>query len=213
MKPGYLLSIIIGLLAVIDAQAADQQPGKALYSSCIACHGANAEGNPAMQGPSLTGQPREYLVRQLTNFIAGIRGADSNDVLGAQMRAMALAISSEKGSEQAVEDIASYISTLPVTGPTTRVSGDLRNGNNLYHGNCGTCHGGKAQGNPQLNAPRLAGLEGDYLIRQYNNFSSGLRGSHKDDRYGRQMKFIANSAVSEKDLRDIVAFIHAQRIE
>ena len=29
---------------------------KTLYATCAACHGANGEGVPAMQGPALAGQ-------------------------------------------------------------------------------------------------------------------------------------------------------------
>jgi cytochrome c553 len=196
------------LLAAFNAQA-DATAGKGLYTACIACHGNNAQGNPAMNAPSLNGQSASYLTRQLSHFKEGIRGADSNDTFGAQMRGMVATLA----DDQAIADVSEYIATLPSTGPANKAEGDLRNGNNRYQGNCGSCHGGKAEGNASLNSPRLAGLETAYLIRQYNNFKQGIRGSHPQDRFGKQMKFMANSLPTEKDLQDVVAYIHAQSAE
>ena len=109
-----------------------------------------------------------------------------------------------------MEEVASYLAALPAPAVDTPLAGDLRNGNNFYHAKCGACHGGKAEGNSSLNAPRLTSLSADYIKRQYRNFQQGLRGSHPDDRYGRQMKMMASSLPTGKDLDDVVAFIQAQ---
>ena len=44
---------------------------KTLYATCAACHGANGEGVPAMQGPALAGQFAWYLKRQIKSFQKG----------------------------------------------------------------------------------------------------------------------------------------------
>jgi cytochrome c553 len=187
--------------------AGDVAEGEKLYGSCIACHGAQAEGNAAMNSPALAGQQQAYLVRQLSNFKAGVRGADSNDVLGMQMRGMAATLV----DEAAVGNVAAYIAGLPVPAtPTDTAEADLRNGENQYNGSCGACHGGAAQGNLGLNSPRLAGLGSAYLKRQYQNFAAGIRGSHPDDKLGKQMKMMATMLGSEKDLDDVIAFIGSQ---
>ncbi len=200
-----VLIVTIAALWAGLAQA-DTTVGKALYSSCIACHGSNGEGNSAMNAPSLTGQSASYISRQLSHYKQGIRGADPKDIFGGQMRGMVATLEDDK----AIEDVSDYIASLVVTSPAIKAEGDLRNGNNRYQGNCGSCHGGKAEGNDALNSPRLAGLDTAYLIRQYNNFKSGVRGSHPEDRFGKQMKFMANSLPTEKDLQDVIAYIHAQ---
>ena len=64
--------------------------------------------NKALNGPRLSGQHDWYLVRQLQNFKSGIRGGDSKDAFGAQMRPMAALLA----DEQAMKDIAAYIATL-----------------------------------------------------------------------------------------------------
>jgi len=41
---------------------------QAAYAVCAACHGSQAEGNPALNAPKLSGQGDWYLKRQLKNF-------------------------------------------------------------------------------------------------------------------------------------------------
>ena len=50
--------------------AADAAAGQATYAVCTACHGAQGEGNQALNAPKLAGQPSWYLARQLHNFQA-----------------------------------------------------------------------------------------------------------------------------------------------
>jgi cytochrome c oxidase subunit 2 len=203
-----LFSILsTGFMLVLASPAfagGDASVGEKLYGSCVACHGAGGEGLAAMNSPALAGQNEAYLARQLSNFRAGIRGADANDTTGMQMRGMAATLA----DETAVRDVAAYLAGLPVTATPTDIAGaDLRNGENQYNGACGACHGGAAQGNPGLGAPRLAGLDSAYLKRQYQNFAAGIRGSNPDDRLGQQMKMMATMLASEKDLDDVIAFI------
>lgn len=188
-------------------QAADTSAGEKAYASCVACHGASGEGNVALGAPVLAGQYEAYLVRQLNNFRTGLRGADASDIRGMQMRGMATTLA----DDAAVGDVAAYLAGLPQKAQNAEAGGaDMRNGENQYNGACGACHGGQAQGNAGLNAPRLAGLDAAYLKLQYQNFAAGIRGSHPDDRLGQQMKMMATMISGEKDLDDVVAFIISQ---
>lgn len=205
-----LLNMGAGLMLALGSYAiaaGNADTGEGLYGSCVACHGAAGEGNTSLNAPALAGQQEAYLVRQLTNFRAGVRGADAADVNGAQMRGMAAVLV----DDAAVGDVAAFLAGLPATpGKADTVGADLRNGENQYNSACGACHGGQAQGNKGLSAPRLAGLDGAYLKRQFQNFASGVRGSHPDDRLGQQMKMMATMLASEKDLDDVIAFIGSQ---
>jgi len=91
--------------ATIDGNA---ERGKALYGSCIACHGVNGAGNKTLFSPALAGLNDWYVVSQLTKFKAGIRGNHADDIYGQQMRAAAGLLP----DEQAIRDVARYISTL-----------------------------------------------------------------------------------------------------
>lgn len=193
------------LLLLNTSFFAHAEEGKADYQACISCHGANGEGNAALNGPALAGQDAAYLARQLRHFKEGVRGGNPNDALGMQMRAMVMTLS----GEEAIDRVASYLSSLPP--PAVEVAaGDFnkRNGANQYNGYCGACHGATAEGNAILNAPRLAGLDVGYLQRQMQNFQNGVRGSAEGDRFGKQMAMMATT-LPEKDLDDVLRFIHA----
>ena len=58
----------------------------------------------------------------------------------------------------------------------------------LYVAACGSCHGTEGRGNPQIDAPALAGLSATYLQRQLDGFRRGFRGRHPADREGAEMR-------------------------
>lgn len=193
------------LVLVVPSFAAQADVAAApLYQPCIACHGDAAQGNAALGAPALAGQGSAYLARQLQHFKSGVRGSDPRDTQGAQMKAMAAPL-----SEDAMLQLAEYLSALPPSVLMNPVAGDLKKGNNFYHAKCGACHGGKAEGNPGLNSPALAWLDAAYLKRQYHNFQLGVRGAHADDKFGRQMKMMSTSLPTDKDLDDVIAYIHS----
>ena len=100
--------VLLGFYSMTALAAGDAAKGKTFYATCLACHGANGEGNKALNAPRLAGQEEWYVVRQLKNFKDGIRGADSNDIYGQQMRPMAQILP----DDQAIADVAAYIATL-----------------------------------------------------------------------------------------------------
>ena len=185
--------------------AADVEAGRALYGTCVACHGADGAGNPALNAPALAGQDGDYLARQIRHFQGGIRGSDPRDTLGRQMQGMAATLT----NDQAIADLVAFIATLQPP-ETAAVDYDKRNGEVQYNASCGACHGPKAGGNAALNSPNLAVLDSAYLRRQYQNFQAGIRGAHPEDKYGRQMQMMASMLATEKDLEDVIGYILAQ---
>lgn len=79
--------------------------GRTLFAPCARCHGADAEGNLGLGAPALRQQDDRYLEIQMRHFASGIRGANPNDIAGAQMRAAANALPNTK----AVADVIAYI--------------------------------------------------------------------------------------------------------
>lgn len=98
----------LSLSATTSFAAGDAAKGKAYYTTCVACHGDKGQGNKALNSPKIAGQEDWYVVRQLKNFKAGIRGAHPKDTYGAQMRPMAMTLP----DDQAIADVAAYIATL-----------------------------------------------------------------------------------------------------
>ncbi|MCO4798520.1 MAG: cytochrome c [Colwelliaceae bacterium] len=102
------LAAYLESLAPIDnlqTTSGDLKNGSRYYQGkCGACHGGQAQGNPAFKAPKLSGQDVDYLRLQMQNFVAGIRGAHPDDKLGRQMAMMA---KTTAGKE--LEDILHYI--------------------------------------------------------------------------------------------------------
>ena len=86
----------------------DAAKGKALYTVCATCHGQKAEGQLVLNAPRLNNQQDWYLLRQLQNYKAGIRGRHPKDIYGAQMSPMAMTLV----DEQAMKDVIAYINSL-----------------------------------------------------------------------------------------------------
>jgi cytochrome c553 len=196
----------IGFLLLICSGASLAADGDKLFAPCTSCHGSKAEGSVTVNAPAIAGQDAAYLERQLRNFRSDRRGTHKSDSLGAQMRAAATTLA----DDAAVTKVATLVSALPKTLPAAPARGNLHNGNNLYHGKCGACHGGAAEGNPALKAPRLAGLDAAYFKRQFANFRDGVRGADPQDIPGRQMAMMAKTLPNERDLEDVIAFIQQQ---
>ncbi len=205
MKQFFPALFLLGLTVAAPAQAADLAQGKALFdATCVACHGAQGQGNPALGAPALAGQQAAYVQRQLLNFRTDLRGTVPGDTGGAQMAPMAKALP----DDAAVAAVAEYLASLPASKATPSIAGgDAAQGAKLYQSKCGSCHGGKAEGNPSLNSPRLAGQSDSYLLTQFNNFKQGKRGYQQQDRFGRQMKMMANT-VNEAELQDVLAYLN-----
>jgi cytochrome c553 len=202
-KLAYLTLLLPGLVLANNAES-----GKALYGTCVACHGANGEGNAELLAPGLAGQSESYLTRQIWDFKNRRRGAEPDDAAGAQMLAMADTLTD--GS--AVADLAAYLASLPANQPPATVTGNAENGQKQFASKCGACHGGQGWGNEALFTPKLTVIGDSYIIRQVANFQNGVRGVHQDAKYGKQMAMMAK-VVSEQELNDIVAFLNDQSPE
>ena len=84
--------------------------------------------------------------------------------------------------------------------------GDAAAGAGLY-ATCAACHGANAEGNKDLNAPKLSGQAGWYLVRQLQDFKRGLRGVHEKDTFGAQMAPMASILPDDAAIRNVVAHI------
>lgn len=181
--------------------------GQTLYNTCKACHGDNAEGNEALGAPSLVNQDAWYLERQVNHFKSGVRGADTQDTFGLQMAVIAKTLS----DTLAVSAVVNYLKTLPGSFPAKTLGGNVQLGHDAYNMICGACHGPGAEGNEQMNAPKLTGIDDWYLKRQLENFKSGARGSHPGDKWGAQMIPMSKTLKDESAIDDVVAYIQSLR--
>ena len=186
--------------------AGNASAGEPLYAVCSACHGLQAEGNPALHAPKLSGQGDWYLKRQLKYFQQGARGTHDKDVFGKMMAPMAATL----GDNAAIDNVVAYIKTLPDNSAPGMVTGNAKNGQKTYV-TCAACHGPGGRGVQSMNAPALKGMSDWYLVTQLNNFKQGIRGAHPKDMYGPQMASIAAMLTNDQATNDLVAYINTLR--
>ena len=192
--------------------------GESAYAVCATCHGANGQGNEALNAPKIAGLPDWYVERQLNNFKKGIRGVHPKDIYGQQMRPMAMALL----NDEAVRDMTVFVASLKrssISKPVTVASSSTA-GTNVkaavsepLYAPCASCHGSEGEGNQILGAPRLAGQHAWYIERQLRNWRDGIRGTHSEDLYGIQMRPMAMTLVKDSDLEKVVSFIGTLRGE
>src|SRR5437879_7205550 len=156
--------------------AGDAAAGKPRYAVCDGGHGLQAEGNPALNAPKLSGQGDWYLKRQLKYFKNGVRGTHEKDVFGKMMAPMAATLS----NDAAIDNVIAYIKTLPDNPASITMKGIATNGQKPYV-TCGTCHGADGRGLHATNAPRLKRMSDRSLVTQLKNFKQGIRGDHPTD--------------------------------
>lgn len=184
--------------------AGDAEAGKALFATCIACHGETAEGNRDLNAPKLSGQASWYLARQLRDFRNGVRGVHEKDVYGKQM----IPFASMLADDAAIRDVVAYIATLPEARPPAVVGGNPDEGETIYATTCAACHGARGQGVWSTNAPRLANMSDWYMQRQLRNFRDGIRGAHAQDFNGAQMASMARALDDDEAIADLIDYVH-----
>lgn len=76
-----------------------------------------------------------------------------------------------------------------------------------YTNYCAPCHGENGAGNPEVEAPSIAGLPYWYVERQLHNFRNGVRGVAYDDIAGKRMRPMAWALPSDKQVREVSAYV------
>jgi cytochrome c553 len=177
--------------------------GQEVFQTCVPCHNADGSGNPTVGAPNIAGMKQWYVQAQLQKFRAGSRGMQFNDVEGMRMRPMALSVTTDAD----VEAVARYVESLPPVTHPPALKGDVHAGDNQFHLVCAACHGENGQGNQDVKAPRLAGIDDWYLATQLRKFRTGVRGNNPKDIEGRLMRPMARGLASEDAVRNVVAYI------
>lgn len=137
-------------------------------SQCGTCHGVEGLATSPVF-PSLAGQNREYLVKQLQDFKQGRRKSETMQPQVTEL------------SEAEIAGLAAYFAGKPARVHRVSDADLLPVGRYIYaKGNaysgvpaCAGCHGETAHGTQQL--PRLAGQNARYLLLQLKEFNLRTR--------------------------------------
>lgn len=98
------------------------------------------------------------------------------------------------------------INWLPTNVIAEDSGGEAVTGEQLYFP-CRSCHGDKGEGRSAIHAPRLAGQDSNYLIRQLQMYRDGIRGGHPSDAYGKQMALMAINYKHDAWIEKLTAYI------
>ncbi len=142
--------------------------GKKLYQThCAQCHGPQALGSAAKVIPSLAGQRRAYLVKQLADFSESERTSP-------QMHAVVA--KPGLSNEQAWADLSGYLNSLrPASFPQTGDGRGLELGEAIFQDQCASCHEQDARGDDDGFIPSLRDQHYSYLVRQTRSIASWHR--------------------------------------
>ena len=176
--------------------------GREVFETCVPCHNADGSGNATLGAPNIAGMKEWYVAEQLEKFRAGVRGMHFNDMEGMRMRPMALSLTSDAD----VKAVAHYVETMPPVRHERTLPGDPEAGAVLF-ATCSSCHGDNGGGNPDLEAPRIAGTDDWYLATQIRKFRSGVRGTSPKDKEGRLMRPMARTLANEDAIRNVIAYV------
>ncbi|MBQ62345.1 MAG: cytochrome c oxidase subunit II [Gammaproteobacteria bacterium] len=173
------------------------------YAICVSCHSPDGSGNVALNAPAIAGQETWYMETQLKNFKSGARGVHESDIYGQQMRAMTLMLA----DDAAIASVSAYVSSMERKKVANTVEGNADNGKALF-AVCGGCHGPDAKGLKMMNSPDLTAQQDWYLVRQLQNFRTGVRGTDPSDMFGQQMRPMAMMLADDQAVKDVVAYIN-----
>ncbi len=76
----------------------------------------------------------------------------------------------------------------------------------LFQNVCAQCHGVKAEGNPLIKSPSIAGLPDWYLSAQVGNFRADRRGAHPQDPEGQLMRAISK-VLNPEQTKQVVEYV------
>ncbi len=207
-----MLRLSLLLACLVFAGPASADPAKALFKEkCAQCHGIDAEGNDLLNAPTLASQSSLYISEQLHKFKKGIRGGDAKvDAVASLMSQQAKTL-----QESEIKLLAQYLSKLDAPKRGVVENESAQRGEKIYQkqANCISCHGDHGQGNDSMKAPKLNILSAPYIEAELNKFAKNQRGLSVDkDPHGYLMvKTLKDYALSEKDFKDLAAYISTLR--
>ena len=201
--------VVAALLASCSASAAVPDAVTIVHEGngkgappCVACHGANGEGQAAGGFPRLAGLDAAYMVRQMDDFASGSRA-------NAVMKPIASALSEEER-----EALARHYSGLAPSAASEPAAGDeldplgesiaLRGRWDRQVPACVACHGPRGVG-VGTHFPPLAGQPSGYIAAQLHAWKDGQR---RNDPMG-MMQHVA-SELGDAEIQAVAGWFAAQ---
>lgn len=166
----------------------DHAAGKAIFQqSCVGCHGANLQGNPALGAPNLGDSAWIYggdldVIKQTIKFGRnGVMPAHKDRLTPLQIKLLVAWLSRNKEdstpspASTPASTVTKKVSAAPVVVEKIANSTDQVDGKAAYvAGGCAACHGAAGKSSVPI-YPKLAGQKSAYIVKQLKDFQSGAR--------------------------------------
>lgn len=202
MRHALTRSFLVALTATLplslhagDDVEPNMEQGQQLHRQCALCHGQFSQGILGGKYPRLAGLPDYYLLGMIEKYKDNTLSYPAMTVVGG-LRNL---------TEEDIAGLAAYISEIDLaeTSPLNILTapGNVEEGEDLYKGDCKTCHGRKGEGKRKKDSPPLRGQYTEYLQRQIDMFKKKER-FHDNDEDDE-----AFDDYSDEELRAILAFI------
>src|SRR5271165_416811 len=180
------LVLLAGAILGLPRAAQASSQFDRLYAPCVVCHQASGWGSVDGAIPSLAGQQRRYLEKQLAAFRSGDRVDPAMQTVAAHP---------SMGKPLEISLLAKALSGLAANPRPVQGKGEhLGLAEEMYTHICAACHGVGGQGDAGNRVPRIAGQHYPYLRRQIETaadlhkdlappeMTSALRGMRPQDR-------------------------------
>jgi cytochrome c553 len=151
----------------LELEPKAQRGGKLYEQHCQSCHEVGAVGSASKLIPSLAGQRRSYLIKQLADFAEAERTATKMHAVVARKEAR---------EPQEWADLTAYLNNLPVNAKNETGHGEhLSLGEASYEQWCVSCHSEDGRGDDDGFVPSLRNQHYSYLLQQMRDLASGHR--------------------------------------
>jgi cytochrome c oxidase subunit 2 len=104
------------------------------------------------------------------------------------------------------------LSGLLFVTPSAFAEPNLENGKTKFIV-CEGCHMATGCGSKEIGAPRIAGQNHWYELRQLHNFKAGIRGTKPEDTFGAVMRPMALTLPTDQDIEDTIAYFSTLKPE
>ncbi|MCK5663220.1 MAG: c-type cytochrome [Thiotrichaceae bacterium] len=178
---------LLNSVAVSEDYPIDLDLGEEINQLCAGCHGEYGEGGKKGEYPRLAGLPAPYLATQIQNFKKEIRKnmpmrpyTNDRELPDEDIPSLVAFLSQIKLSSKIpkFDDSVSAYEKLLIAKKVfniPKVEGDIELGEELYVDDCQLCHGERGWGKEGSETPPIAGQYTQYMLRQINDFATGVR--------------------------------------
>jgi cytochrome c553 len=207
MKPILAMVVATGVFAAgaVHAAGVKADPAKAapiVNEVCAGCHGADGNStSPA--NPKLSGQPAEYITKQLRDFQAAAKDPNKE---GARKSAVMSSLVANL-SDQDLVNLGAYFAEKSIKSGSAKQP--YADGEKLYRGGnaatgvpaCAACHGPTGAGIP-VQFPRIGGQHADYVLAQLKAF----RNRDRLNDAAQMMRTIADK-MTEQEMKAVANYV------